>query len=253
MTGKNDIETEQDEMDESATGVDDITNIDGLSSQVLGGLPNPFRRQVLRAVGVTSSVAVGAWSAGCSLVLPERATTTPQQSPTEGSPSPTETQTSTEGTPQSLSGQLLVFAEEYSSGEETYSAGTVVTAETLTAPDAALVLPEDAQGDDNRILLHKLEPDQLASPTNIEWTDQGFVGYSAICTHQGCAVGWTEDSHDVGNPHDHCPCHPGEFDPYKGAEVVGGPPPRPLPQIGVTVNDNGELELTSEFEGDAEA
>ncbi|MFB6197868.1 MAG: ubiquinol-cytochrome c reductase iron-sulfur subunit, partial [Halobacteriaceae archaeon] len=63
-----------------------------------------------------------------------------------------------------------------------------------------------------------------------------------------CTVHWTEESHEVRQPHDHCPCHVAEFDPYEGAKVLAGPAPRPLPQIGVMVNDNGELELTTKFE-----
>ncbi|MFB6253840.1 MAG: ubiquinol-cytochrome c reductase iron-sulfur subunit [Halobacteriaceae archaeon] len=150
-----------------------------------------------------------------------------------------------------LPGQRLVFAHEYQQQSEghTHSKGTVVTADKLNAPSAALVAPEDlATQNKYLILLHKLKKEDIKPPTKKEMTDQGFVAYSAICTHLGCTVDWTEQPHNVGSPRDHCPCHIGEFDPYEGAKVVGGPPPRPLPQIGVRVNDNNEIVLTSKFE-----
>ncbi|HYW69186.1 MAG TPA: ubiquinol-cytochrome c reductase iron-sulfur subunit [bacterium] len=162
-----------------------------------------------------------------------------------------ETQAKGEPTPQ-LPGQRLVFAHTHKQnpGGHEHAKGTVVTVDKLTAPDDALVAPEKLT-DENKFLinLHRLEPEKIEEPTKKEWTDQGFVAYSAICTHLGCTVNWEPDAGDVGFPHDLCPCHVGEYDPYKGAEVVGGPPPRPTPQIGVEVNDENELVLTSKFEG----
>jgi rieske iron-sulfur protein len=37
-----------------------------------------------------------------------------------------------------------------------------------------------------------------------------------------------------------CPCHGSVFDPARGAEVVAGPAPRPLPEIPVKV-EGGEI------------
>ena len=60
-----------------------------------------------------------------------------------------------------------------------------------------------------------------------------FVAYSAICTHQGCKVAYQGGQLA-------CPCHGSVFDPARGAEVVAGPAPRPLPEIPVKVDD-GEI------------
>lgn len=49
----------------------------------------------------------------------------------------------------------------------------------------------------------------------------GFVAFSAICTHLGCLVKW-----DAGKQEFLCPCHAAVFD-RRGA-VVSGPPPAPL-------------------------
>ena len=55
--------------------------------------------------------------------------------------------------------------------------------------------------------------------------------FSAVCTHLGCIV--------KSEPTDHhalyCACHGGMFD--RQGEVVGGPPPRPLPRYPVEVRD----------------
>src|SRR5215204_5660321 len=60
-----------------------------------------------------------------------------------------------------------------------------------------------------------------------------FVAYSAVCTHQGCTV-----AYKGGNLA--CPCHGSVFDPAKGAEVVAGPAPTPLPEIPVKIQ-GGEV------------
>lgn len=58
---------------------------------------------------------------------------------------------------------------------------------------------------------------------------------SAICTHSGCLVAWNQET-----KHFVCPCHGGTYD-LQGA-VVSGPPPRPLDELPVTV-ENGKVYL----------
>lgn len=55
--------------------------------------------------------------------------------------------------------------------------------------------------------------------------------YSAVCTHLGCVVKWQP----AGRQTWFCACHNGRYD--RDGEVVGGPPPRPLPRLPVTVRD----------------
>jgi arsenite oxidase small subunit len=72
------------------------------------------------------------------------------------------------------------------------------------------------------------------SPAVLVHLDSGdFVAYSAVCTHQGCTVAYK-------NGELACPCHGSVFDPAKGAEVVAGPAPRPLPKIPIKVS-GGEV------------
>lgn len=63
-----------------------------------------------------------------------------------------------------------------------------------------------------------------------------FVAFSAICTHAGCAVGFDPSSLEFV-----CPCHGGTYDAKTG-QVLGGPPPSPLPAIPVHVV-NGQIRV----------
>ena len=60
-----------------------------------------------------------------------------------------------------------------------------------------------------------------------------YIALSNICTHLGCRVRWISDQGQY-----FCPCHNAVFD--KAGEVVEGPPPRPLDEFTVKV-ENGQL------------
>jgi thiosulfate dehydrogenase (quinone) large subunit len=57
------------------------------------------------------------------------------------------------------------------------------------------------------------------------------VAYSRVCTHAGCLVGYDTSQRIL-----YCPCHGAEYDPARGAEVIGGPAPRPLAEIPVKID-----------------
>lgn len=62
----------------------------------------------------------------------------------------------------------------------------------------------------------------------VQLEDGSYVGLSRICTHLGCIIKWQPD-----NTRFFCPCHAGVFSPT--GEVLGGPPPSPLPALNVEV------------------
>ena len=75
-------------------------------------------------------------------------------------------------------------------------------------------------------------------------SEMGFVAFESKCTHLGCQVYFIAGRTPIGERPDgiiYCPCHQGAFDPYRGAKVVYGPPPQPLPRIPLRVV-NGRLE-----------
>ena len=75
--------------------------------------------------------------------------------------------------------------------------------------------------------------------------DAGLVAYSAICTHLGCAVYAALNQDGLIA----CPCHASLFAPAEGAAVVGGPAPRPLPSIPVSVDGEGNIVVAGPFSG----
>lgn len=65
-------------------------------------------------------------------------------------------------------------------------------------------------------------------------SDGTFKAFSAVCTHAGCTVGFSNGDFV-------CPCHGGTYSASTGAVLIG-PPPAPLPQINVEVS-RGQVRL----------
>lgn len=86
------------------------------------------------------------------------------------------------------------------------------------------------------VLLIKLEPSELAEESR-EGSFEGIVAYSKICTHMGCPVALYEQQTN----HLLCPCHQSTFDLTQNCKVIFGPAKRPLPQLAITVDDEGYL------------
>ena len=103
-----------------------------------------------------------------------------------------------------------------SSGADAEAGGAAIASESEVAPGSAVKFEDSGK---EAVLVHLKSGD--------------FVPYSAICTHQGCKVAYQGGQLA-------CPCHGSVFDPARGAEVVAGPAPRPLPEIPVKVDD-GEI------------
>lgn len=95
------------------------------------------------------------------------------------------------------------------------------------------------------VLLMRLDPQDLVEEEERKsWSYDGIVAYSKVCTHVGCPVALYEQ-------HTHhllCPCHQSQFDVSDGAKVVFGPAKRPLPQLPITVDDEGYLIAQSDFQ-----
>ena len=87
------------------------------------------------------------------------------------------------------------------------------------------------------VLLVRLQEDEIQSQKQLDWGYQGIVAYSKICTHVGCPVGLYEQV----THHLLCPCHQSTFDVTRDCEVIFGPAKRSLPQLKITVDDEGYL------------
>ncbi|MGH2811076.1 MAG: ubiquinol-cytochrome c reductase iron-sulfur subunit, partial [Actinomycetota bacterium] len=76
------------------------------------------------------------------------------------------------------------------------------------------------------------------------WSQDGFVGFSKICTHAGCPVGlYQAESKEL-----FCPCHQSTFAVLEGAKPTEGPATRPLPQLPVGIDGEGFLVAGGDFE-----
>ncbi|WP_139417178.1 ubiquinol-cytochrome c reductase iron-sulfur subunit [Agromyces laixinhei] len=131
--------------------------------------------------------------------------------------------------------------------------GVPIKAADVTVGSAFHVIPEGLQDLEHgkleekakaAVLLMRLEPSELnEAPDRENWSYEGIVAYSKICTHVGCPVALYEQ-------HTHhllCPCHQSQFDVANHCEVIFGPAARPLPQLAIAVDDEGYLIAQHDF------
>ncbi|GAA4925623.1 ubiquinol-cytochrome c reductase iron-sulfur subunit [Nesterenkonia rhizosphaerae] len=134
--------------------------------------------------------------------------------------------------------------------------GTPIRAADLTIGSAMHVIPEnlrEIQSHGQRlsekaksvVLLMRMNPADFkqVSPGREDWTYEGIIACSKVCTHVGCPVALYER-------HTHhllCPCHQSTFDASQEFKVVFGPAGRPLPQLPITVDEEGFLVARSDF------
>jgi len=131
--------------------------------------------------------------------------------------------------------------------------GTPIKASEVTIGSAFHVIPEGlAELESHRleekakaaVLLMRLPIDDLnEDPAKADWSYDGIVAYSKICTHVGCPVALYEQQ----THHLLCPCHQSQFDVANHCKVIFGPAARPLPQLPITVDDEGYLVAKSDF------
>jgi ubiquinol-cytochrome c reductase iron-sulfur subunit len=94
------------------------------------------------------------------------------------------------------------------------------------------------------VILHRMLPDDIVSTQTRNWSVEGIVCYSKICTHVGCPISLYERT----THHLLCPCHQSTFDLADSAKVVFGPAARPLPQLALMVDDEGYLVAQADFD-----
>ena len=92
------------------------------------------------------------------------------------------------------------------------------------------------------VLLIRIDP-ALLSEKSRPGAYEGNVAYSKICTHLGCPVALYEQR----THHLLCPCHQSTFDLTQDCKVIFGPAKRPLPQLPITVDDEGYLVAKAGF------
>lgn len=101
------------------------------------------------------------------------------------------------------------------------------------------------------IVIVRLDPAKLKLPsTRAGWAPHGILAFSKICTHAGCAIAlYRKPTFPEVEPNNAlvCPCHYSTFDPYTGGQVIYGPAGRPLPQLPLTTDAEGNLRAGGNF------
>ena len=90
---------------------------------------------------------------------------------------------------------------------------------------------------DQTVLIRVSDEPFTTEPGREGWTPDGYVAYSKVCTHLGCPVGLYEQELELLV----CPCHQSMFNVRNGAVPQFGPAPRPLPQMHLGYNEDGNL------------
>lgn len=97
------------------------------------------------------------------------------------------------------------------------------------------------------IILVRMDPAEIVSeqaPEGEQWSVEGVLAFSKICTHVGCPIALYEQR----THHLLCPCHQSTFDLADSGNVVFGPAARRMPQLPITVDEEGFLVAASDFQ-----
>jgi ubiquinol-cytochrome c reductase iron-sulfur subunit len=117
---------------------------------------------------------------------------------------------------------------------------------TFAMPDGLKESSEDFQEQIAKaaLMIVRLQPDEIKDKRELDWSHQGIVAFSKICTHVGCPISlYEQQTHHVL-----CPCHQSTFDLSDGAKVIFGPAGHALPQLRIGVNGQGNLEALGDFD-----
>ena len=94
------------------------------------------------------------------------------------------------------------------------------------------------------VVVVRVEPDEITPGKGREnWSVDGILCYSKICTHVGCPISLYERT----THHLLCPCHQSTFDLTDSGKVIFGPAGHALPQLPIAVDDEGYLIAQSDF------
>lgn len=132
--------------------------------------------------------------------------------------------------------------------------GTPIGPEDVSVGGQLTVFPGIPGGATNKyadsptLLIH-LRPDDAAAarenamPINKDAQWGNFIAYSKICTHVGCPASLYEQQTNKLL----CPCHQSQFLITDNARPVFGPATRKLPQLPITVDEEGFFVAKSDY------
>jgi arsenite oxidase small subunit len=82
--------------------------------------------------------------------------------------------------------------------------------------------------------------------------DGDIVAFSQVCQHLGCLYAYQangtsptcDPSYKAAGPEGYCCCHGSVYDFANAGKVVGGPSPRPVPQVILELDSDGNIYAT---------
>jgi arsenite oxidase small subunit len=82
--------------------------------------------------------------------------------------------------------------------------------------------------------------------------DKDIVAFSQLCQHVGCPYSFIQSgsspgcnaSYKAAGPLGYCCCHGSQYDFLSAGKVIGGPAPRPVPQVILEVDSSGNIFAT---------
>ena len=121
--------------------------------------------------------------------------------------------------------------------------GEPVRLEEIDVNTILTVFPEDhPDAADAQTILLRL-PAAVRAPGPEDWTVEGVVAFSKICTHAGCPVSlYQAETQEL-----FCPCHQSTFSVPQGAKPTFGPAARSLPQLPIGVDGQGFVVAKGDF------
>jgi arsenite oxidase small subunit len=147
-----------------------------------------------------------------------------------------------------------------SPGPEPLGTTTATTATTTTNTSQTATLPPPSTSGFPVIMVANLSDLQVGSPVDFNYPlqetpnilvklgvpaeggvgpDKDIVAFSQLCQHLGCVYGFVSagsspvcnSKYSASGPVGYCCCHGSVYDLVNAAKVIGGPAPRPVPQV----------------------
>lgn len=127
---------------------------------------------------------------------------------------------------------------------EDLAVGTLVSA----SPEGLDKVQEEEGNQNARakasIILVRMRPGDIKSQQGEGWDYEGILAFSKICTHVGCPIAlYQQRTHALL-----CPCHQSTFDLSDSGAVIFGPAARRMPQLPITIDEEGFLVAQSDFQ-----
>jgi ubiquinol-cytochrome c reductase iron-sulfur subunit len=137
-------------------------------------------------------------------------------------------------------GSVLVDSNGRTVSRDTLVPGGIMTVyprSQMRVEDGQVTFTDQGLATDQTVLIRVSDEPFTTEPGREDWTPDGYVAYSKLCTHLGCPVGLYEQELELLV----CPCHQSMFNVRNGAVPQFGPAPRPLPQLHIGYNEDGNL------------